>query len=140
MRSARGSGRQPPWAACVCGIGDTSRCRALLKRYGCVIFRGVATGPECVELEGLFWDWLEREHPSVDRSRPATHAPHVFEALGYKNTGVVNTGSIGQSQRTLVSPLGIHGKQRGAKQRIHRQRRSGKRWPYCDVSPGPAHG
>ena len=60
-------------------------------------FRGVATGPECVELEGLFWDWLEREHPSVDRSRPATHAPHVFEALGYKNTGVVNTGSIGQS-------------------------------------------
>ena len=97
MRSARGSGRQPPWAACVCGIGDTSRCRALLKRYGCVIFRGVATGPECAELEGLFWDWLEREHPSVDRSRPATHAPHVFEALGYKNTGVVNTGSIGQS-------------------------------------------
>ncbi len=97
MRSARGSGRQPPWAACVCGIGDTSRCRALLTRYGCVIFRGVATGPECVELEGLFWDWLEREHPSVDRSRPATHAPHVFEALGYKNTGVVNTGSIGQS-------------------------------------------
>ena len=97
MRSARGSGRQPPWAACICGIGDTSRCRALLKRYGCVIFRGVATGPECVELEGLFWDWIEREHPSVDRSRPATHAPHVFEALGYKNTGVVNTGSIGQS-------------------------------------------
>ena len=97
MRSARGSGRQPPWAACVCGIGDTSRCRALLTRYGCVIFRGVATGPECAELEGLFWDWLEREHPSVDRSRPATHAPHVFEALGYKNTGVVNTGSIGQS-------------------------------------------
>ena len=43
MRSARGSGRQPPWAACVCGIGDTSRCRALLKLYGCVIFRGVAT-------------------------------------------------------------------------------------------------
>ena len=82
MRSARGSGRQPPWAACVCGIGDTSRCRALLKRYGCVIFRGVATGPECAELEGLFWDWLEREHPSVDRSRPATHTPHVFVALG----------------------------------------------------------
>ena len=94
MRSARGSGRQPPWAACVCGIGDTSRCRALLTRYGCVIFRGVATGPECAELEGLFWDWLEREHPSVDRSRPATHAPHVFEALGYKNTGVVNLSLI----------------------------------------------
>ena len=98
-RSRRSCGPRAVRAASRPGrrVSAASGRAVLLTRYVCVIFRGVATGPECAELEGLFWDWLEREHPSVDRSRPATHAPHVFEALGYKNTGVVNTGSIGQS-------------------------------------------
>jgi hypothetical protein len=69
----------------------------LLKRYGCVVFRAVATASEIADLENLFWDWLEREHPGVNRAKPSTHTPKVFESLGHKNSGIVNTGSIGQS-------------------------------------------
>ncbi|KAK7254798.1 hypothetical protein SO694_00132055 [Aureococcus anophagefferens] len=101
VRGARAAadGRQPPWGdeTPVCAIGDASRCAALLKRFGVVVFRGVVPAGDRSRLESLFWDWLEREHEGVDRARPATHAPRVFDSLGHRNSGVVNTGSIGQS-------------------------------------------
>ncbi|KAH8086107.1 hypothetical protein JL720_7308 [Aureococcus anophagefferens] len=101
VRGARAAadGRQPPWGdeTPVCAIGDASRCAALLKRFGVVVFRGVVPADDRSRLESLFWDWLEREHEGVDRARPATHAPRVFDSLGHRNSGVVNTGSIGQS-------------------------------------------
>ena len=98
-RARPADGRQPPWGdeTPVCAIGDVSRCAALLKRFGVVVFRGVVPADDRSRLESLFWDWLEREHEGVDRARPATHAPHVFDSLGHRNSGVVNTGSIGQS-------------------------------------------
>lgn len=94
---APASDRQPPWCASVCAVGDKARCAALLKRHGVVVFRDVASRRDVEALESDFWDWLEREHPTVDRNKPATHAPRVWSELGYANTGVITAGSIGQS-------------------------------------------
>ncbi len=82
-------------------VGDGSKARALLRRDGCVVFKGAASAAELAVGEALFWDWLEGTaagaKAGLRRDRPHTHTNEVWKSLGYSNTGVMAGESVGQS-------------------------------------------